>query len=140
MYQFSILFIIIQVEYLIKKNYFLFQELECLADQVYILKDYPARGFCLKLSSFPGKNLENFVTKIFFIIEWLQNNEVAHNIAITRAKSLGQDFYDDVRVYIWATKISTGIKDTSAFVPAVSESFGLLCIRSNYFKLFKNFY
>ncbi|KAG8041497.1 hypothetical protein G9C98_002790 [Cotesia typhae] len=105
-------------------------ELECLADQVYILKDYPARGFCLKLSSFPDKNLENFVTKIFFIIEWLQNNEVAHNIAITRAKSLGEDFYDDVRVYIWATKISTGIKDTSAFVPAVSESFGLLCIRN----------
>ncbi|XP_008546662.1 GDP-D-glucose phosphorylase 1 [Microplitis demolitor] len=108
-------------------------KLESLTEHVYILKDYPARGFCIKLSSF-SNNLDDFVSKVFLIINWMQNNSIAHNVAITRARSLDRDqngkIYDDVRVYIWARKMATGIKDTSGFIPAVCELFGHLSIRT----------
>lgn len=89
--------------------------------------DYPAKGFCLKLSSF--KNIKNLVSKSFLIINYLQLHQIAHNVYITRAKSKSGDrWYNDVRIYIWARKSFTGIKNTIAFKPAVCELFGHLSI------------
>nr|XP_012217504.1 PREDICTED: GDP-D-glucose phosphorylase 1-like isoform X4 [Linepithema humile] len=94
---------------------------------VYLLMDYPAKGFCLKLSSF--KNIRDLVSKSFLIINYLQLCQIAHNVYITRAKSTSDDkWYNDVRIYIWARKSSTGIKNTIAFKPAVCELFGHLII------------
>lgn len=98
-----------------------------------MLKNYPAKGFCLKLSSF-NNDPEKFATTGFKIVNYLQENEISHNIYITRAcKSSTSDkiIFDDVRMYIWARKSSFGIKDTTAFIPAVCEFFGHLAIRSN---------
>lgn len=90
--------------------------------------NYPAKGFCLKLSSF--KSIQDFVSQTFFIVNYLQLHQVAHNVYITRAKSRSNDdLYNDLRIYIWVRKSSTGIKDTTAFIPAVCEFFGHLSIR-----------
>lgn len=95
---------------------------------VHLLIDYPAKGFCLKLSCF--KDMRDFVSRAFLIVSFLQASRVAHNVYITRAKlQPDRESYDDVRIYIWARRTSTGIKDTAAFIPAVCELFGHLSIR-----------
>lgn len=95
---------------------------------VHLLINYPAKGFCLKLSSF--KSIRDFVSQAFLVVNYLQLHQVAHNVYITRAKSRpSDDLYNDVRIYIWARKPSTGVKDTIAFIPAVCELFGHFSIR-----------
>jgi GDP-D-glucose phosphorylase len=70
------------------------------------------------------------VSRVFSIVNYLQACQVAHNLYITRAKSKADDeLYDDIRIYIWARKKSTGVKDTTAFIPAVCELFGHLSIK-----------
>ncbi|XP_066592153.1 GDP-D-glucose phosphorylase 1 isoform X2 [Prorops nasuta] len=100
-----------------------------LIGPLYILVDYPSKGFCLKYSSF--KNIENFVSWTHLIINFLQEQKIAHNVYITRAKeSSGQTEYNDIRLYIWARKSALGIKNTESFIPAVSELFGHILVRS----------
>lgn len=90
---------------------------------VYLLMDYPAKGFCLKLSSF--KNIRDFVSKSFLIVNYLQLRQIPHNVYMTRAKSKSDEkWYDDVRIYIWARKPVSEIKNTVAFKPAICELFG----------------
>lgn len=92
------------------------------------MTNYPAKGFCLKLSSF--KNIRDFASQTFLIVNYLHLHQIAYNIYITRAKSRpNDDLYNDVRIYIWARKSSTGIKDTTAFIPAVCELFGHFSIK-----------
>ncbi|KAF7998127.1 hypothetical protein HCN44_009525 [Aphidius gifuensis] len=107
-------------------------ETDKFAGPLEVLKNYPAKGFCLKLSSF-NNDPEKFALIGFKIINYLQDNEISHNIYITRAfKSSTSDkiIFDDVRMYIWARKSSFGIKDTTGFIPAVCELFGHLTIRT----------
>ncbi|XP_076243074.1 GDP-D-glucose phosphorylase 1 isoform X2 [Calliopsis andreniformis] len=61
--------------------------------------------------------------------DYLQRKQIAHNVYITRAKSNNEE-YGDLRIYIWARKFSTGIKDISAFNPAVCELFGHVTVKS----------
>ncbi|RLU16578.1 hypothetical protein DMN91_010646 [Ooceraea biroi] len=106
---------------------------------VRLLVDYPAKGFCLKLSSF--QDIGDLVARAFLVANYLQACQVAHNVYITRARSrASSELYDDVRIYIWARKSSTGVKDTTAFIPAVCELFGHLSIRDEeiYDKLTEN--
>lgn len=104
---------------------------------VHLLIDYPAKGFCLKLSCF--KDMRDFVSRAFLIVSFLQASRVAHNVYITRAKlQPDRESYDDVRIYIWARRTSTGIKDTAAFIPAVCELFGHLSIRGRIEKFWIN--
>ncbi|XP_015524589.1 GDP-D-glucose phosphorylase 1 isoform X1 [Neodiprion lecontei] len=110
--------------------------LECiklshLRGPVFVLLEFPAKGFCLKLSSFLNLNTDNLVSWTYFIVNYLQTSNIAHNIYITRAKTKAEsDIYDDIRVYIWARKSSSGIKCTLDFIPAVCELFGHLSIKS----------
>lgn len=107
---------------------FLFQDVCNYTCGVHLLVDYPAKGLCIKLSSF--KNIEDFVSQAFLIVNYLQLHEVAHNIYITRAKlKLNDKLYSDIRIYVWARKSCVGVKDTIAFLPAVCELFGHLSIR-----------
>lgn len=93
-----------------------------------LLINYPAKGFCLKLSNF--KSIRDFVSQTFLVVNYLQLQQVAHNVYITRAKSRpNDDLYNDIRIYIWARKPFIGVKDTIAFIPAVCELFGHLSIR-----------
>ncbi|XP_071574813.1 GDP-D-glucose phosphorylase 1 isoform X1 [Temnothorax nylanderi] len=95
---------------------------------IHLLVDYPAKGFCLKLSDF--KNIEDFVSRTFLVVNYLQLRRMAYNVYITRAKSKSNDeLYNDIRIYIWARKPLIGVKDTTAFIPGVCELFGHLSIR-----------
>lgn len=92
-----------------------------------MLVDYPAKGFCLKLSDF--KNIEDFVTHTFLVMNYLQLRQMPHNVFITRAKSKSNDeLYNDMRIYIWVRKPLIGVKDTTAFIPGVCELSGHLLI------------
>ncbi|XP_043276983.1 GDP-D-glucose phosphorylase 1 [Venturia canescens] len=106
-------------------------ELQGLEGPLFALENYPAKGFCFKLSSFVDRDVKSFASWAYFLINYLQQNEIPHNVYITRAKTDRQDeYYDDIRIYIWARKASFGIKNTEIFIPAVSELFGHLIIRS----------
>ncbi|XP_012054368.1 PREDICTED: GDP-D-glucose phosphorylase 1 [Atta cephalotes] len=94
---------------------------------VHLLIEYPAKGFCLKLSDF--KNIEDFVSRAFVVVNYLQLRQMAHNVYITRAKSKSNDeLYNDVRIYIWVRKPFTGVKNITAILPGVCELFGHLTI------------
>lgn len=108
----------------------LFQELEQLEGPLFLLKDYPAKGFCLKLSWFVNRDIQELGTWAFVVVNYLQENNVAHNVYITRSRTdCREEIYDDIRIYIWARKPSSGVKDTRTFIPAVAELFGHLSIR-----------
>lgn len=94
---------------------------------IYLLVDYPAKGLCMKLSSFG--NIRDFVSQTFLVVNYLQSHQIAHNICITRAKSRPNDeLYNDIRIYIWARRSLIGVKSTIAFIPGVCELFGHLSI------------
>ncbi|XP_033224404.1 GDP-D-glucose phosphorylase 1 isoform X2 [Belonocnema kinseyi] len=105
--------------------------LEGFKGPVDLLVNFPAKGFCISLSSIINKNTDDLVSCVFLIVNFLQNNDIAHSVYITRAKSKPSvKLFDDVRVYIWARKSVLGVKDTSAFIPAVCELFGHLSIKT----------
>ncbi|XP_012257138.2 GDP-D-glucose phosphorylase 1 [Athalia rosae] len=117
--------------------YFKYQmPLECikidrLRGPVFVLSQVPAKGFCLKLSSFPNHNIDHLVSWVYFIVDYLQTSAIAHNIYITRAtENIEINTYNDIRIYIWARKSSSGIKSTCNFIPAVCELFGHISIKS----------
>lgn len=98
---------------------------------VYLLLDFPSKGFCVKFSSLKNKIVSNLTNWVFLIINYLQNENIAHNVYITRGNSTqSEPNFDDIRVYIWARKHDYGIKNTRAFYPAVCELFGHLSIRN----------
>ncbi|OXU23353.1 hypothetical protein TSAR_014984 [Trichomalopsis sarcophagae] len=103
--------------------------LQYFIGSIFILEDYPAKGFCIKFSSF--QNITEYTLYAYKIISCLQNNQLAHNIYITRAKAdANSKECDDIRTYIWARTSSYGAKNTKDFVIAACEIFGHLPIRS----------
>lgn len=98
---------------------------------MFLLENFPSKGFCFKLSS--SKKIENFVSSIFSLVNYLQKHQIAHNIYVTRAKTINsEEVYDDVRAYVWARKSHVDVKDTTLFNPAVCELFGHISIKSSY--------
>ncbi|XP_011307882.1 GDP-D-glucose phosphorylase 1 [Fopius arisanus] len=99
-------------------------------------KNYPAPGFCIKWSTF-NNNVKSFANMAFKILNYLQKHEIAHNVYITRAKSLSSKnidgLYDDMRIYIWPRQSVSGIKDTTGIHTASCELFGHLNIRNEEF-------
>ncbi|XP_011500084.1 PREDICTED: GDP-D-glucose phosphorylase 1 [Ceratosolen solmsi marchali] len=105
--------------------------LEYFIGSVYILHDFPAKGFCIKFSSFDYQDINKYASYAYKIVSCLQENQIAHNIYITRSKTdKDKDIFDDIRIYIWARKPSYGIKNTNDFIIAACELFGHLPIRS----------
>lgn len=93
-----------------------------------MLVDYPAKGFCLKLSDF--KNIKDLVSRAFLVVNHLQLRRMAHNVYITRARSKSNaELYDDIRIYIWVRKPLIDPKDKTAILPGVCELSGHLTIR-----------
>ncbi|XP_014209959.1 GDP-D-glucose phosphorylase 1 [Copidosoma floridanum] len=100
-------------------------------DSVYILEGFPAKGFCIMLSSFEDRDINKYVSHAYTVISCLQKNKIAHNIYITRSTSDPErKNYDDVRIYIWARSSSYGAKNTEDFIIAACECFGHLIIRT----------
>lgn len=104
-----------------------------LSGPCFILEDYPAKGFVFQLPS--NKCPGTLARDVFRLTHFLQCNNIAHNIYITR----GTDFsssnkncktLNTVRVYVWARKSSSGAKQSDAFNPAICELFGHLSIKT----------
>ncbi|KOX79085.1 GDP-D-glucose phosphorylase 1 [Melipona quadrifasciata] len=108
-------------------------DLEEYAGPVQILEKYPAKGFCIKYSNV--QNMDDFINWAFLIINYLQNTEIAHNVYITRGKLSIVEEYKDVRIYIWARKSTTGVKNIDAFNPAAPELFGHLSMKCNAYSI-----
>lgn len=110
-----------------------FQPVKNLIGSLYILEDFPSKGYCIKYSSFEKQedSIYKFVSYAFDVVSCLQQNEIAHNIYITRSKTdPKKQNFDDIRIYIWARAPSYGAKNTEAFIIAACEVFGHLPIRS----------
>lgn len=82
---------------------------------------YPIPGFC-----FDG-NLENAAENIFKLIEYFLKNSIAHNLFITRGRSLNGG-NEITRVFVWARKSNSGAKPLIAFNVAALELGGLFPI------------
>ncbi|XP_034946632.1 GDP-D-glucose phosphorylase 1 [Chelonus insularis] len=105
--------------------------LECLSEPLYLLENYPAKGFCIKQSSFLDNDYLSFASAVYLFVKYLQEQLIPHNVYITRAKKSRESIsYDDIRVYIWARKPNFGIKNTLGFLPAVNEFSGHLSIKT----------
>lgn len=111
----------------------MFQLVEKYLGAIFLLNDFPSKGFCLKLSSF--QNVKDFIRYTHSIVKDFQNIQMPHNVYITRAKNLCKDGYDDIRIYIWARKSSEKM-DNLLFKPAVCELSGQLLINSKFITLF----
>lgn len=105
--------------------------MEEFVGSVHVLKSFPAKGFCIKLSSFEGQNIFEWISYAYKVVSCLQEHEIAYNIYITRAKTeINKKEFDDIRIYIWARAPSYGAKNTEDFIIAACEVFGHLPIRS----------
>uniref|UniRef100_A0A6V7IMX7 GDP-D-glucose phosphorylase 1 n=1 Tax=Bracon brevicornis TaxID=1563983 RepID=A0A6V7IMX7_9HYME len=120
--------------YYLKYNLFIeTADLEQASSILYVIRDYPAPGFCLKLSSFHN-DVKSFAVLAFKIVNYLQTHGIPYNVYITRAQSSPNEaLYDDLRIYIWPRKKSFGIKDTRGFVPACCEYGGHVSVRNEQF-------
>lgn len=96
-----------------------------LVEPVYTLEDYPAPAYCVKLILHETKDINRLVSSTYAVVKVLQENEIAHNVFITRGKSNpNEDLFDEIRIYIWARASSYGIKNTEHFNIAACELFG----------------
>ncbi|XP_046411821.1 GDP-D-glucose phosphorylase 1-like isoform X1 [Neodiprion fabricii] len=107
-------------------------KLNHLRGPVFMLKEFPAKGFCLKLSSFSDPNaIGDLVSWTYFIVDRLHKSEIPYSVCLTRAKeNIGDNVYEDVRVYIWGRKPGTRVTNRFDFAPSVCEFFGHLIITS----------
>jgi GDP-D-glucose phosphorylase len=88
------------------------------------------------LSSFENQDISKYALYAHKIVSYLQENQIAHNIYITRSKTdIEKEIFDDIRIYIWARAPSYGIKNTKDFVIAACELFGHLPIRCKLFQV-----
>ncbi|KAI4503534.1 hypothetical protein M0802_000937 [Mischocyttarus mexicanus] len=96
---------------------------------LFLLENFPSKGFCFKLSA--SKKLETFVSLIFSFVNYLIKHQIAHNIYITRAKTTHlKEEYDDIRAYVWARKSQVEVKDTTLINPAACEFFGHIAVKT----------
>ncbi|XP_035743381.1 GDP-D-glucose phosphorylase 1-like isoform X1 [Vespa mandarinia] len=116
--------------YYLKHNMLLeYIEVQPYQGSLFLLENFPSKGFCFKLSS--SKKIETFVSSIFSLVNYLQKNQIAHNVYVTRAKTINsKEVYDDVRAYVWARKSHFDVKNTTLFNSATCELFGHIFIKT----------
>lgn len=97
-----------------------------LTSDLYELLDYPAKGFALELKTI--EDLDRVVDNAFKVVDHLYQNDVAHNVFITRARSLSANDDEAVRITIWARQSVKGYKEPGDFCVAVCELAGQMLI------------
>ncbi|XP_042209345.1 GDP-D-glucose phosphorylase 1-like isoform X1 [Homarus americanus] len=107
-------------------------ECERLAGPCYVFKDYHAPGFVFQLEN---GDIDRLIRSVMIVIKLFLEEEMAHNMYITRGTSLeGSSHsgrYNTIRVVLWARKLCYGIKDISVFAAAACELAGHLPIYSS---------
>ncbi|KAK2711607.1 GDP-D-glucose phosphorylase 1-like isoform X2 [Artemia franciscana] len=100
-------------------------------DTIYEFLDWPAKGFAFQLKEFDSLSL--FISNVWKLVEYLQQNRIAHNMFITRGCPFEEepqaDTYTAVRLFIWAREPSFGIKERNGFNPALCELAGHILVK-----------
>ncbi|VVC29684.1 Hypothetical protein CINCED_3A003101 [Cinara cedri] len=118
--------------YLPHKMYLETCDIEKLSGPCYTIVDFPSKGFVFILK--PNDPLSDFVKEIFILVDYLQKNNIPHNIYITRALNKDLNTTDltntrnCVRVFVWA-RYPSGDKCMDKFAPATCELFGHLVFK-----------
>ncbi|KAK3586856.1 hypothetical protein CHS0354_034894 [Potamilus streckersoni] len=89
----------------------------------------PAKGFAFQLH---GSTIDQTVSVIINIIQYFQQNEIAHNLFLTRGTVFGQprdSTLRTIRFLLFPRKKFIGIKEEAAFNVAVAELSGHLPIK-----------
>lgn len=96
-------------------------------DLLYELHDYSAKGFAFELKKV--EDLEAIAENIFKVVHYLYDREVAHNVFITRGRSLSALSEEQViRIIIWPRQSIKGHKQPDDFCIAVCELAGQMLI------------
>ncbi|XP_076048054.1 GDP-D-glucose phosphorylase 1 [Oratosquilla oratoria] len=96
-----------------------------IAGPCYEFEDYFAKGFVFQLED---DDVDTFVRNVMILIDYLLENEIPHNIYITRAvkfhKKTTENVYDTIRLVVWAQKGTKGVKTVGKFSVALAELAG----------------
>jgi len=101
--------------------------------------DYPAKGFVFQMTSVD--TWSSVADDVFKVVQYLAENEVAHNVFITRGTSLdgqlkGDESSEVIRIVIWPRESVFGNKHPEDFCIAVCELAGQMLIYNE--KAFEN--
>jgi len=97
--------------YLRQRLYIETAELVRIAGHCFTLKDFPAKGFVFQLEN---EDITLLLRNVFTLISFLQQNEIAHNIFLTRGTSFQkpiEESYDTLRVFVWLRESNFGTKN-----------------------------
>ncbi|XP_012397844.2 GDP-D-glucose phosphorylase 1 [Sarcophilus harrisii] len=101
---------------------------------IYLLEGLPAPGFLFYVDE-PGPKLKALVDRVCQVTNYLTDQEIAHNLFVTRGAPPGNPpsslAYVGVRVILWARKSSFGVKEGEAFNVALCELAGHLPVKTS---------
>ncbi|XP_071151076.1 GDP-D-glucose phosphorylase 1-like [Mytilus edulis] len=98
-----------------------------LKGPVYELDVIPCKGFVFQLF---GTTVDQLTKDVIKMTGYLQSNEVAHNVFMTRGTAFGDNSKEDtIRIYVWPRAKFIGVKEEAAFNVAVVELAGHLPIK-----------
>lgn len=99
-----------------------------LTGDLYQLSSYPAIGFAFQLTNVD--QIQDVAQNVFKLANFLVQQNVAHNVFITRGQSFDEDVqqHKAIRFFVWARQSIVGSKDPGAFVTAVCELSGQILI------------
>jgi len=90
---------------------------------------YPALGWVWLLNTKVMDNLVKVAGEVAKLTNWLTENEVAHNVVMTKGSGAeGGLACDHVRVLVWARESVVGAKDPGEFVMAALELTGQILV------------
>lgn len=114
-------------------GYFLLQRCKQVQGSVYCFEDhYPIPAFCFQVKK--KADVVSISQDVFKLLEYFLKENIAHNIFITRGKSLDEEIHckEIIRILVWPRKHSYGVKQLDAFNIAVLELSGYFPIYSKY--------
>ncbi|KAF6199760.1 hypothetical protein GE061_006058 [Apolygus lucorum] len=103
-----------------------------LAGRCFVLDTHPSKGFAFQIKTVD--DIKPVVEDVVRVAELFLDHQLAHNLYITRGLSFNRkdsntSKRDCLRVYLWARTPSYGLKDLTAFSPALCELFGHFLIK-----------
>ncbi|XP_074151275.1 GDP-D-glucose phosphorylase 1 isoform X2 [Sminthopsis crassicaudata] len=101
---------------------------------IYLLEGLPAPGFLFYVDEL-GPKLKALVDRVCQVTNYLTDQEIAHNLFVTRGAPPGNPpsslAYVGVRVILWARKSCFGVKEGEAFNVALCELAGHLPVKTS---------
>ncbi|BES99109.1 GDP-D-glucose phosphorylase 1 [Nesidiocoris tenuis] len=103
-----------------------------LSGNVYTLDSHPSKGFAFQIRS--ASEIDAVVKDVVKVANLFLDERLPHNLYITRGLSfdkcnMSTSKRDCLRIYLWARTPSPGLKDLTAFNPALCELFGHFLVK-----------